>query len=339
MMRMEELAILGGNASALGNVSGIAKHATQLATGVGSLTASTNYYVTIAPLTMQGYYSGAQGQVAAVDAPGEGAGVEATLATTAGGNAGDKSLAVKWTPIDKAVAYNVFVSASTGAANSKYHSTVTTPYVEILAVPGSGNRTNAADQTGNALDFDGLYSLITAANGSLVTNYANEPFTSDGRGGIEQVSTMLRALWLASKTSPDFIACHATDRDNMAKIIAAAANPIVRLQAEFGDGKITGGLAFGSLLNPYFGDKQVPLIVHPDAVQGTLIGVCQNLGEHYPNARIANNFTMRLCWDYRREDFARVKRADEFGISMRGCLVNYAPFASFKITGIKATTT
>ena len=338
MMRMEELAILGGNASALGNVSGIAKHATQLAEGTGSLTANTAYYVTVAPVTLQGYFSGAQGQVATVDAPGEGAGVEATLTTAASG-AGDKSLAVKWDALPKAVAYNVFVSASTGAANSKYHSTVTTPYVEIRAVPSSGNRTNAADQTANANDFDGLYSLINAAAGATVVNYENEPFTSDGRGGVEQVSSVLRTLWLASKVSPDYILCHATDRDNMAKIIASASNPIVRLQAQFGDGKISGGLAFGSLLNPYFGDRQVPLIVHPDATQGTLLGVCQNLGENFPNARIASNFVMRLCWDYRREEFARAKRAEEFGISMRGALVNYAPFASFKITGIKSTTT
>ena len=29
---------------------------------------------------------------------------------------------------------------------------------------------------------------------------------------------------------------------------------------------------------------------------------------------VGANFAMRMCWDYRREDFAKVRRGDEFGI-------------------------
>ena len=337
MMRGEELLMLGGNITALGKVAGVAKHATQLAAGTGSLTAATNYYVFIAPLILRGYAIGSQGQgtvTAGVDAAGEGTADSFTLATEAALSAGDQSLAVKWTPLAKAVAYNVFIGSSSGIANAKYHSTVTVPYVEILAVPGSGNRPNAADQTANAYDFDGYYSLISAANGAYVVNHANVAFTADGRGGVTQISDALRYMWLTHKVSPDFLLMHATDRDAIATVIAAAAAPAARLNAQFGDGKLVGGISFTGVINPYFGDRMIPFLIHPDAVPGTILGVCQNIGEYYPNAGIAANFKMRMCWDYRREDFAKVRRASEFGIYARGALINYAPFASFKLTGL-----
>lgn len=336
MMRAEELLMLGGNITALGNVAGIAKTTVQPADTIGSLTANTDYFIHVTALVLRGYAIGSRGQgtvTAGVDAFGETTGAEVTLKTAASGD-GSKAIDVTWTPKANAVAYNVYVSASTGIANGKYLGTYTTPYARITAVPGSGNRPNGADKTANALDFDGYYSLISAGNGAYVNNLVNQPFTADGRGGITQISDALRYMWTTKKVSPDFLLINATDRDAAATVIAAASAPAARLNAEFGQGKLVGGISFTGVINPYFGDRIIPFLVHPDAVPGTVLGVCQNLGEYYPQSGIAANFKMRMCWDYRREDFAKVRRAAEFGIYARGALINYAPFASFKITGI-----
>jgi hypothetical protein len=335
MMRAQELLMLGGNITALGNVAGIAKTTVQPADATGTLTAATDYYVYVTALILRGYAIGSKGQgtvTAGVDAFGETTGAEVTLATTASG-AGSDALSVTWTPKANAVAYNVFVGASTGIANSKYVGTYTTPYAQILAVP-TGNRVNATDTTANALDFDGYYSLISAANGAYVVPYTNQAFTADGRGGITQLSDALRYMWTSKKVSPDFFLMNAIDRDAAATVIAAASAPAARLNAEFGQGKLVGGISFTGVINPYFGDRTIPFLVHPDAVPGTVLGVCQNLGEYYPQSGVAANFSMRMCWDYRREDFAKVRRGDEFGIYARGALINRAPFASFKLTGI-----
>ena len=144
---------------------------------------------------------------------------------------------------------------------------------------------------------------------------------------------MFKQMWTSHKVSPDLLVVHADQRDSIDNAVFTSGAPLVRLNAQYGEGKITGGLAVDSLLNRYFG-KQVPILTHPDAVPGTILAICQNLGEYYPNARIANNLEVRLAWDYRKIDYARSKRAEEFGIDCRGCLVNYAPFALGKITGV-----
>lgn len=336
MMRAEELLMLGGNITALGNVAGIAKAAVQPADTIGSLAVNTDHFFHVTALILRGYAIGSKGQgtvTAGVDAYGETTGAQVTLKTAAAG-AGSKAVAVTWTPKANAVAYNVYVTDTTGIANSLYVGTYTTPYAVVSALPVGTNRANATDTTANALDFDGYYSLISAANGAYVVPYTNQPFTADGRGGITQISDALRYMWTSKKVSPDFLLMNAVDRDAAATAIAAASAPAARLNAEFGQGKLVGGISFTGVINPYFGDRIIPFLVHPDAVPGTVLGVCQNLGEYYPQSGVAANFKMRMCWDYRREDFAKARRAAEFGIYARGALINYAPFASFKLTGI-----
>jgi hypothetical protein len=336
MMRAEELLMLHGNVSALGNVAGVAKTTVQPADTIGALTPSAHYFVYVSAVNGRGYAGASHGQVGGTDATGETTAAELDLTAAASGD-GSTAIDITWTTKDKATAYNVFVGATTGIANAKYYATVTTPYYRILAAPGTGNRPNGADTTANALDFDGLYSLISAANGSYVKNYVDQPFTADGRGGVEEISAALKYMWVNYKVSPDFLLMHANERDAAGTTIAAATNPAARLNAQFGDGKLTGGISFSGVINPYFGDKIIPFLIHPDATPGVVAGVCQSLGEYYPQSGIAANFKMRMCWDYRREDFAKVRRGEEFGIYARGAMVNYAPFASFKITGLRSS--
>lgn len=329
----EELVILGGNVSALGKVAGVTKTGVaQAATTVGGLTAGTNYYIYVTPLTLQGYYAGVTGQATGVDQQGEGTGDEFTIATAAGGNAGDESITITWTAKAGAVAYNVYIGASTGIANANYYGTYTTCYAQILSVPTS-TRPNGADKTANALDYDGLYALCETGTNVYRTDLANATLTGDNKLGVAELDTMFKSFWDNYKVSPDLLIVNSTQRKKIDEIVMGSAAPIVRVEGQFGDQQITAGMAVKSVLNRYMG-KDVPILTHPNAVPGTILAVCNSLGEYYPNARIANNLVMKLCWDYRKIDFAMAKRAKEFGIDVRGALVNYAPFAMGAITGI-----
>lgn len=332
-MLSEEKLILGGNLTDLGNVAGVTKTGvTQAATTVGGLTAGTNYYIYVTPLTLQGYYAGTTGQVTGVDQQGEGTGAEFTIATTAGGNAGDESITITWTELVGAVAYNVFIGSTTGIANANYYGTYTAPYAQILSVPTS-TRPNGADLTGNANDYDGLYKLAESGTGAYFARLANATLTGDNKLGVAEIDTMFKSFWDNYKVSPDLLIMNSTQRKKVDEIIMGSSAPIVRVEGTFGDTQITAGMAVKSVLNRYMG-KDVPILTHPDAVPGTILAVCNSLGEYYPNSRVSSNLVMKLCWDYRQIDFARAKRADEFGIDCRGALVNYASFALGAIVGI-----
>lgn len=335
-MLAEEKLILGGNNTALGNVSGVTKSGvTQDATGIGSLTAATTYFITVTALTLQGYFQGVQGQVAAVDQAGEGTGTEVSIATTTGGTAGDKAIKVTWTPVRGAVAYNVYIASTTGAANSKYVATTTQNLYDITSVP-AGNRINAADQTANANDFNGLIAIAEASTSGYFASLGGATaatFTGDNKTGVNEIDTMLKSLWDSYRLGPGVLVAQSTERKKISQIVLGSSTPVFRVQLEAGSSSVTGGIFVNSILNPYTGEE-VPLMTHPDIPQGTLLALTFDLGKWYPNANIVSNIEMKLAWDYQREDFARTARRTDFGVYASGGLVVRFPSALGAITCI-----
>lgn len=324
-MLAEEYLLLGGNVTALGKVTGIAKHATQAATTIGGLTPATNYFIYVTALTLQGYKANSAGQVAAVDAVGEAICDEVTIATTAGGNAGDESIAITWTAKRGALAYNVYISSVTGAANSKWYGRYTTNYALLLA-EGSGGRLNAADQTGNALDFDGIIAIAEkAANNGYYLSLDNATLTGDNKLGVNEFTTAFKSFWDNYKVGPTAILCNSSQRNKISEIVLGSSAPIMRIEGTAGDQKVTAGMFVGDVLNPYMGEL-VPILTHPDLPPGTIVFLGERLGPNYPNANIGANVEEMLAWDYQREDFARVGRKTEFGVYASGSLVVRAPF-------------
>lgn len=335
-MLAEEKLILGGNNTALGNVTGLTKSGvTQAATGVGSLTAATAYFLTVTPLTLQGYFQGATGQVAAVDTPGEGTGAEQSISTATGGSAGDKTISFTWTPVRGAVAYNVYIAASSGAANSKYVATTTQNLYSVASVP-AGNRINGADLTANANDFNGLIAISEASTSGYFTSLGGATaatFTGDNKTGVNEIDVALKSFWDNYRLGPGVIVAQSTERKKISQIVLGSTTPVFRVQLEAGSSTVTGGIFVNSILNPYTGEE-VPLMTHPDIPQGTVLFLTFDLGKWYPNANIVSNIEMKLAWDYQREDFARVARRTDFGVYASGGLVVRFPSALGAITCI-----
>lgn len=329
-MLAEEKLDLGGNITALGTAPTATKTGvTQAATGTGSLTAGTSYYVHVGALTLQGYLAGVKGQGGTgADVQGETATAEATIATTAGGNAGDKSLTVKWPAVKGAVAYNLYIGSSSGAANVNYVGTYTScgaSGIYIGAVPNS-YRPNGTDKTANSLDYDGLIALCNASTAGYYKDFGGATFTGDSTTGVEEFDAAFLEFFNTYKVSPDAIWVNAAQKKKIDQIIMGSAAPVVRIEGQMGAQDFVGTMAVKSVMNRYLG-VEVPVKVHPFLPAGNVLMVAQNLGAYYPNARIANNLTKHLSWDYRKIDYALAKRGREMGVDFRGALTNYAAFA------------
>lgn len=332
-MISEEYLLLGGNVSALGNVAGVTKTGvTQGAIDLGTLTPATTYYVWVAPLTLQGYYASVQGQVGGVDQQGIGTATEFSMATEANGVAGDESLTVTWTEVRGAVAYAVYLGESSGIANAKYSQTVTTNWARITDVP-TGVRPNGTDKTANALDFDGIIPQSEATTAGYFLSLDNATFTGDSTTGVEEIDVALKYFYDTYKVSPAEILVNTAQKKKIDQIVSGSAAPIMRIEASAGALDVKGTIGVKSVMNRYM-NTEVPVTVHPFMPPGTALFVSYGLGEYYPNANISSNLEMLLAWDYRRIEFARAKRADEFGIDHRGALVCRAPFALGALTNI-----
>lgn len=330
----EEDLDLGGNITALGSVANTALHATQQATTVGSLSTATAYYVWVTALTLQGVRAASKGQgsvTASVDALGETTASVATLTTAAPGQPGDESIVATWDAKRGAAGYNVFISATNNIAAARWHSTVYVNKATINAIPGSGNRPNAADQTANALDYDGLITLCSATTAGYFLSLDGATLTSDGTTNVAQYDTAFKYFFDEFKTGPDLILEGSTVAQKANQIMAAGYT--INLNA--GDQGVVGGMAVGPVRNYYMPSK--PLVrreVHPSLPAGMALFFTETLGPNYPNANIGANVQKLLGWDYRKAPIYGGKRAAETLVDLNGALAIYAKFAMGAIVNI-----
>jgi hypothetical protein len=335
-MLAEEKMLLGGNVTALGNVSGISKTSpvalTQAATGVGSLTAATTYYFSVDALTLQGYLNPTKGNGGA-DAIGETQGVEQSIATATGGTAGDKTITFQWTAIPGAVAYAVYAGSSTGVANHKFVGVFTTNVASVSAIPGSGNKPNTADTTARATDYDGL--VAQCCKTAFAPGYylalpqvaaGSATLTSDSTGGVNEIDVAFKAFYDTYKIGPDELWVPTDQKKKIDQISTASSAPVYRIDVQAGNLNIAGSLGVRSVMNRYMG-KETPVTVHPFLPAGTILFVSYGLGPYYAGANVGDNVKVFLGWDYRSITFGLSKRAVEMGMDLNGALVVYGNFA------------
>src|SRR5271169_26742 len=348
----EEKMLLGGNVTLLAApLAGTAGSTAGLATGLGSLTASTAYYFRISALTLQGYLNSSTGHASA-DANGETPATnEGTITTAAGGNPGDKSINVKFVAIPGAVAYNVFVGTSTGNANCKYVATIfstaftifsttllTNTYNVTSAAPDthSNNVGNTGDLSANALDYDGLIGQcckVAFSPGYYLAVTEGATLTADGTGGVNELDVAFKAFYDKYKSDVDEIFVATTQKKKIDQISTGSSSPVYRIDVKAGDLNVTGSLCVRSVANRYMGND-CPVTVHPFLPSGTILFVNYALGPYYPGSNVGENVKVFLGWDYRFVDFTAAKRAQEFGMDLSEALVVYANFMLGGIQGL-----
>ncbi|HLA65022.1 MAG TPA: hypothetical protein VK600_00405 [Candidatus Saccharimonadales bacterium] len=329
VMIQEEILLLGGNVTAIGKPASLT-FADTAASTIGSLTAATAYDYAVSALTLYGFANGSTGHAAA-DAADETDGRTGSHTTAASGN-GSKATDITWPAVRGAVAYNVF--AGTSGGTKYYVATVTTPYIRILSIPGSGNVPNTADQTADALSFDGVIpQLEVSGSGAYFKDLANATLTGDNAGGIVEFDTALQSLWDNSRIGPTIILVNSQEAKNgLAKIAANGSTTTLRLTAAVGaDGTVSGGLMLGDYLDK-FTQQRIPLMTHPNLPAGLILMLSERLP--YPNNNVPNVFEVEVQSEYVQYDWARVQRKYEFGVYAREVLKVYFPAGCAVLSGI-----
>lgn len=339
LMISEEKMILGGNVTAIGKPAS----ATVVASDTGGALAVGTYNVRVSALTLMGYDQSADGNDG-TDSAGESDGRNNTAAGVIGAVT-TGSLAVTWPAVKGAVAYNVYVTAAGGAvgtATYKVTVTVNAYTVTTLAVSASTNTANAADQTAQATQFDGVISQIEKnANASLFVDQANASLTSDSAGGIVEFDTMLKNMWDLYRLGPTAILCNSTEALNITKKIGGSSSLAYRIYLQDGQKNVTGGIFVGSYLNKFASSfaegfpNEVPIKIHPNLPQGTILFFVESLP--YPNNQIPNVWEIETLLEYTQYEWALSTRKYEFGIYAMEVLKGYFNACQGAMVCVKAT--
>ena len=332
LMVDEEKAILGGNASDIGKPSATGFSAADEASA-GPFTASTAYDFGISALTLFGYLNGATGRSGGVDSNGE---TDGRTLTTFSTGSGKTSVTLTWAAVRGAVAYNVFIGTHSGTLYYAFTTTQTSITINstvLAALPGSGHTPNTADQSGDALAFDGIIPQIQAAGaGAYFKDLAGGTLTADNAGGISQWDVALKYLYDHARIGPSIVLVSSQEAQNaLRKIAANGSSTVLRLTAAVApDGSVSGGLMLADYLNK-FTQQRVPVMTHPYLPAGNTLFLSEKLP--YPNNNVPNVFEIDVRQEYTQYEWALVKRRYEYGVYASECLKAYFPAGCAALVG------
>jgi len=217
--------------------------------------------------------------------------------------------------------------------------------VVITSLPGATQLASAlpaSDQSINALVYDGILTFAAkgatngAYNGVLAdgTLGTGSGFTSDGAGGIVEITTAFRYFWDNYRLSPDTIWCSAQELTNISKkIIANSGAPLIRFTTDVGaqHSNITGGVLVDAILNPIT-QTMVKLRIHPDMPAGTVLFTTSSIP--YPMNGVGNVMQVKTRREYYQIDWPLRTRKNEIGVYADELLQVYATFSLGTISNI-----
>jgi hypothetical protein len=349
MMIAEEKHLFAGNGShALGK--------TPTPTASGATTGGTipdgTYLVSCVALTHLGYErssltSGVPSQLSKLNADGTTDTINAGAAqvsdagsTGSVASANTNTVSAYVTAVEGAAGYAWYVGTS---GNQKLEAITKINSVKLTALAGTHQAlasAPAADYSSDSTyDYNGLFHFAQAALGSTIkvlatgTAGTGSKLTSDGAGGIQEISDVCQLMWDNYKLGPQEILCSAYDLIAINKlVIANGGAPIVRFNGDFNSGAgMTAGLTIGSLLNPVT-QQLMRLRVHPNAVQGTILLYAKEIP--YPLSGVGNVMQVKCRRDYYQIEWPWVTRKYQFGVYLDSVLQHYFPAAIATISNI-----
>lgn len=236
------------------------------------------------------------------------------------------------TPVAGAVAYAWYAGT---AGNERLFSITTINSVVITSLPGASQLASAlpaSDQSQNALVFDGFMAqAFKSGSNAYIANLATGTpgtgtgLTSDGAGGIVEITTAFASFWDNYRLSPDTIWASRQELVNITKkVIANAGAPLIRYTQGAGEehSKITGGALLDSILNPIT-QTMVKLRVHPNIPAGTLLMTTKTVP--YPLPGVGNLYQVKERRGYYQLEWPLKSRKYEYGVYVDEVLQHYFP--------------
>jgi hypothetical protein len=332
-MLMEERMMLMARGTASGYAGAIsAPSAPTLAaiTATGSVTALPNatYYVYVTA-------------DAGISSTGFGESVTSSVASQA---TSSQALTVTIAPVTGAIAYNVYVGTSTGAANAKFQGR-TTGTVFTLGGAGTSSTGNqapltttgavatraASDTSAYATGYDGILPTVLGANTGY-NNFINSTFSNTNPG--TEFQTVFASLYNSVKADPDEILMNGSDRKQLSDAIKGSANANYRLQISQDEAT---GVTFGSVVNGIVNEttgKSLDITVHPWLPQGVAPVLSYTLP--IPDTEVSDVWANYMVQDYMGIQWPVTQFAYEFSTYFRGTFFCSAPAWNGAVSGITA---
>lgn len=344
----EEALLLGGNASV--PFGTCPTPVATLLTNQGSLTAQATVVYCVA-LTARGFANatvagGVPGSITRTNIDGttstfNGGSSKISAAsnsvTTATTNLG---VSATVTAVPGAVAYAWYLGPN--AAGAKLHSITTVNAQTFLTDPVGTQAANdaavSADHSANGLVFDGFYSQAAkTGSGAYIKSLNNATLTSDGANGVVEIDAALQSFWDNRRLSPDEIWVNSQEALNInAKVVSAGGVPLFRFTLNAANGNpepmVAGGTSTAKYWNKFM-NKFVDIIIHPNAVAGTILFKTNEIP--YPLSGVGNVNFVRCRRDYYQIEWPIVSRQYVYGVYSDQVLVCRAPFSLGLIQNIK----
>lgn len=350
MMVNEEYAILGGNSTV--QLGTPAAPTLSVAGSSGTLPALTPYSVIVVALTMAGFsnatlsggvpqtstITGMDGLTYQYNGGSSNKSASATLAVTLG-----QILTANCTAIQGAAAYAWYV----GAVGSETLQAITTVTQAVFSVPLTAGRQAATAITLDAsanpgLEFDGLLSVaLNPANLAYVKNLGNATLTSSSRGSVNEIDTMIKAMWDTYRLGIDVLYVNSQEQQGITnRCLNASSGPLLRINT---DGKEPTGIMGANeqitmYYNPFVpgGGKKFRIEVHPYMPPGTMLGLCEHLPAYYMSNNVPQVAEIHTRRDYYEQEYPIRTRRYEHGVYAEEVLAVYATFGVSVLYNIAA---
>lgn len=283
--------------------------------------------------------------------------------TTSSAITGTGTIAMSTPVVSGAVAYGWYIDDGAGGALTlqavttinSYATTVTptTTGQNLTAITGDHSRNYG---TGTPANFDGLLYATFASNGgvnsaqylsgayvaSLATGTAGTgtKLTASGTGTVNEIDAALLSMWQNYQTSPTVIFVNAQQiKDITALCLTNSSAPLLQyfVDPKAGYAQLSAGGVIQFYFNPFTqdGGVKIPIIVHPNLPNGTILLWCEELPPQYMDSEIGNVAEVHLRRDYYQIDWPPRTRLYESGIYAEETVAVYAPFAMGVINNIQ----
>lgn len=356
LMIQEEMVDLGGNGTVLLGQTATPSTA-DVATG-GELAANTTYKIACVGLTLQGYQqlaglnnggvnfspSFTTGLVQSytrtnsdgtTDTINGGTARPSAIASQATANDGNAThcISASVTPQAGAVAY-AWYFGKTDSDHMYLHSMTTINSIKVTAEASATYQAfgalGATDNSKNTLVYDGILTqIMKAGSGALVSDLATgtagtgTKLSSDGAGGITQISAMFASFWDNYRISPDEIYVGSQvllDMNNI--IIDNGGAPLIRYNMDASGGSLDAGVVIATILNKITNTK-VKVIIHPNMPPGMIMFWSNSIP--YPLNDVGQLLLKHLRRDYYQIEWPLKARKYEYGVYFDGVLKCYFP--------------
>ena len=332
-MLMEERMMLMARGTASGYAGALSAPSAPTLTAItatGSVTALANatYYVYVTA-------------DAGISSTGFGESVTSSVASQA---TSSQALSIAITPVTGAIAYNIYVGTTTGAANAKYQGRTTgttfvlggantstvgnqAPYTTTGAVATRA----ASDTSAYATGYDGILPTVLGPNPGY-TNFITSTFSNTNPG--TEFQTVFANLYNSVKADPDQILMNGSDRKQLSDAIKGSANANYRLQISQDEAT---GVTFGSVVNGIVNEttgKSLDIAVHPWLPQGVAPVLSYTLP--IPDTEVTDVWANYLVQDYMGIQWPVTQFAYEFSTYFRGTFFCSAPAWNGVVSGITA---